>query len=145
MKCTNDTNLQQTYFGYEEGDVELAGLSIPPIALTDGTAPGPELLPKRCLHEVKALFDSQVYLKAPQAPENTATRQQSMILDSIIHVVNGQSVTSRQSTSTTAGNTSIDSGSSTSTTNNNADTPTPVAADGSSKKKKKSATHGGYG
>jgi hypothetical protein len=46
-----------------------------------------------------------------------------MILDSINRVVNGwQSVTSRQLTSTTTSNTTIDSGSSTSTTKNNADT-----------------------
>ncbi len=83
---------------------------------------------------MKALFESQVYLKNPQAPENADAKQKSIILDSINHVVNGQSVHSRQSTSTTTSNTSINSDSTTSTTNNNADTPSPVTADGNNKK-----------
>jgi hypothetical protein len=95
------------------------------------------MLFKWCLHEVKALFDSQVYLKNPQAPENATARQQSMILDRINCVVNGQSVHSRQSTSATTSNTSFNSSSTTSTTNNNAGTPSPVAADGSNEKKKR--------
>jgi hypothetical protein len=44
LKCTNETNLQQTYVRDGEGDVELAGLRILPIALTDGAAPGSEML-----------------------------------------------------------------------------------------------------
>jgi hypothetical protein len=39
--------------------LELAGLGIPPIALTDGTVCGSEILFKRCLHESKLLFESQ--------------------------------------------------------------------------------------
>jgi hypothetical protein len=35
------------------GDVKLAGLDIPPIAFTDGTAPGSGNLFEQCLHEVK--------------------------------------------------------------------------------------------
>ncbi len=52
LKCTNDTNLLQTYVGDGEGDVELAALGILPIALTNGTAPGSEILFNWCLHEV---------------------------------------------------------------------------------------------
>jgi hypothetical protein len=52
--CTNDANLQCTYVGNGEGDVELAGLRIAPIALTDGCNPNAEMLFKWCLHEVKA-------------------------------------------------------------------------------------------
>jgi hypothetical protein len=63
LKVSNNTNLQRTYVGDSDGDMELAGLGIPPISLTDGTAPGSAILFKWCLHEVKALFDSQQYLK----------------------------------------------------------------------------------
>jgi len=83
LKVSNDANLQTTYVGDGEGILELAGLGIPPIALTDGTVPGSEILFKRCLHEVKALFESQQYLKNPLAPETLAARQQSAILKSI--------------------------------------------------------------
>jgi len=63
LKCTNDTNVQWNYIGDGFGDAELAGLGIPPIALSDGTSPGAETLFKCCLHEVKALFESQLHLK----------------------------------------------------------------------------------
>jgi hypothetical protein len=46
LKCTNDINLQWTYVGDGEGGIELAGLGIPPIALTHGTSPGSEILLK---------------------------------------------------------------------------------------------------
>jgi hypothetical protein len=59
LKVSNDTNLQRTYVGDGEGTLELAGLGIPPIALTDGSMPSSEILFKRCLHKVKALFESQ--------------------------------------------------------------------------------------
>ena len=63
--------------------------------------------------KLRLLFDSQVYLKNPNAPESLASRQQSMILDGIAHVANGQSV-SGNSSSATATNTSVESGSKTS-------------------------------
>jgi hypothetical protein len=99
--CTNDTNFQRTYVGDGEGDTDSAGLRIAPIALTAGSQPSAEMLFKRCLHEVKALFESQQYLKNLQAPDIVASRQQSAILDGIACVVNGQSVASK-STSATA-------------------------------------------
>ncbi len=83
LKVFNDTNLQRTYVGDGEGNLELVGLGIPPIALADGTVPCSEILFKRCLHEVKALFESQQYLKNPLAPETLAAKQQSAILESI--------------------------------------------------------------
>jgi len=49
LKCTSDVNLQCNYVSDGFGDVELAGLGVPPIALTDGTSPGAELLFKHCL------------------------------------------------------------------------------------------------
>jgi hypothetical protein len=63
--------------------------------------------------KLRLLFDSQVYLKNPNAPESLASRQQSMILDGIARVANGQSV-SGNSSSATATNTSVESGSKTS-------------------------------
>ncbi len=50
LRCTNDTNLQHTYVGDGVGDLELAGLGIASIALTDGSNPSAEMLFKRCLH-----------------------------------------------------------------------------------------------
>jgi hypothetical protein len=62
-KCTSDTNLQRYYVGDGEGDPTLAGLGVPPMALTSGSSPGAEILFKRSLHEVKGLLESQAYLK----------------------------------------------------------------------------------
>jgi hypothetical protein len=135
LRCANDTNLQRTYVGDGEGDMELAGLGIAPIALTAGSKPSAEMLFKRCLHEVKALFESQQYLKNPQAPDNIASRQQSAILDGIARIANGQSVASKD-TSATATNSSIESGSETGT-NRSVGTPSPVPFDGEHEKKKK--------
>jgi hypothetical protein len=45
------------------GEPHLAGLGIPPIALTAGTLPSSEILFKKSLHEVKGLLESQAYLK----------------------------------------------------------------------------------
>jgi hypothetical protein len=49
LKCTSDTNVQQNdaYDGFR--DVGLAGLRIPPIALTDEIKTGAELLFKCCV------------------------------------------------------------------------------------------------
>jgi len=135
LRCTNDTNLQRTYVGDGAGDLELAGLGIAPIALTDGSNPSAEMLFKRCLHEVKALFESQGYLKNPHAPESVASRQQSMILDGIARIANGQSITSK-STSATATNSSIETGTDTSN-NSSVGTPSPVSAGDNDEKKKK--------
>jgi hypothetical protein len=89
-KCTSDTNHQRNYVGDGDGEPHLAGLGIAPISLTDGTLPGSEILFKRSLHDVKALFESQAYLKNPAAAEVAAARQQSVILDGIAKVLNGQ-------------------------------------------------------
>jgi hypothetical protein len=77
LKCTNDTNVQRFYVGDGDGNVEVAGLGIPPAALTDGVSPGAETLFKWSLHEVKALFESQTYLKNPNAAVAVAARQQA--------------------------------------------------------------------
>jgi hypothetical protein len=110
LKCTNDTNLQRNYVGDGAGDVEIAGLGLPPSALTDGSTPSAEILFKRCLHEVKALVDSQAYLKNPGAPEIAAARIQSALLDGITRVTNGQSIPlSSRSTSPTMSTSSLGS------------------------------------
>lgn len=96
LKCSNDTNVQRHYVGDGEGNVELAGFSIPPAALTDGTKPGAEALFKLSLHEVKGLFESQLYLKNPNATDLATARLQAAVLDAIGCVANGQPV--RQST-----------------------------------------------
>jgi hypothetical protein len=76
--------------GDGDGEPHLAGLGLPTISLTDGTLPGSEILFKRSLHDVKALLESQAYLKNPAAAEIAAARQQSVILDGIAKVLNGQ-------------------------------------------------------
>jgi hypothetical protein len=134
LRCTNDTYLQCTYVGNGEGNLELAGLGIAPISLTAGYNPSAEMLLKRCLHEVKALFESKLHLKNPQAPESIAPRQQPMILDIIAHVANGQSVASK-STAATATNSSIQSGTET-RNNSSVGTPNPASADVNDDKKK---------
>ncbi len=101
LKCTNDTNMQQSYVGDGKGDIHLAGLVIPPIALTDGSSLGSEILFKHCLHEVKALFDSQAYLKNPSAPETVVAHQEATLLDGITLVANGQSARGTRCTSPT--------------------------------------------
>ena len=109
-KCTSDTNLQRNYVGDGDGEPHLAGLGIPPIALTSGESPGSEMLFKRSLHEVKALFESQAYLKNPTASEITAARNQAIVLDGIARVLNGRPCTnghsSEPSISATANSTS---------------------------------------
>ena len=40
LKCTSDTTVQCHYVGDGVGNAELAGLGIPPNALTDGSSPG---------------------------------------------------------------------------------------------------------
>ena len=101
LKCTNDTNVQRSYVGDGKGDIHLAGLGIPPIALTDGSSLGSEILFKRCLHEVKALFDSQAYLKNPSSLETVAAHQEATLLDGITLVANGQSARGSRCTSPT--------------------------------------------
>jgi hypothetical protein len=90
LKCTNDTNLQRHYMGDGAGNEELAGLGIPPSALTDGSLSNAKMLFKHSLHEVKALYDSQQYLKNPNATEAAAARLQAQVLDGIACVANGK-------------------------------------------------------
>jgi hypothetical protein len=101
LKCTNDTNLQCHYMGDGAGNEELAGLGIPPSALTDGSLPNAETLFKCSLHEVKALYDSKQYLKNPNATEAAAARLQAQVLDGIARVANGQPVNSSSESSLT--------------------------------------------
>ncbi len=65
-KCTIDTNLQYCYVGDGEDDPTMAGLGIPPMALTSGSSPGAEILFKRSLHGMKGLLESQAYRKIRQ-------------------------------------------------------------------------------
>jgi hypothetical protein len=67
-----DTNLQWYYVGDGVGDVAKAGLGLPPMALTDGSLPGAEILFRRSLHEVKGLVESKVYLKNPESSQAAA-------------------------------------------------------------------------
>ena len=92
LRCTSNTNVQHHCIGDGEGNVALAGFYLPPAALTDGTKPGAETLFKLSLHEVKGLFESQVYLKNPNAADVAAARIQAAILDGIGCVAKGQPV-----------------------------------------------------
>jgi hypothetical protein len=70
------------------------------------------MLFKLNLHEVKGLFESQLYLKNPNATDLAAARIQATILDGIGCIANGQSVhwsTSGYSTTTTSQITSAES------------------------------------
>jgi hypothetical protein len=97
----NDTNLQRHYVGDRAGNEELARLGIPPSALIDGSLPNTKTLFKRSLYEVKALYDSQQYLKNPNATEAAAARLQAQVLDGIARVANGQPVNSSSKSSLT--------------------------------------------
>jgi hypothetical protein len=59
----NDINIQHHFVGDGKGNIEWAGFCIPPSALKDGTNPSAETLFNLSLHEVKGLFESQLYLK----------------------------------------------------------------------------------
>jgi hypothetical protein len=67
----SNTNLQRYYVGDGEGNMSLAGLGVPAVALTltSGVQPVAEDLFKRALHEVKGLVDSQLYLKKQKSEE----------------------------------------------------------------------------
>jgi hypothetical protein len=52
--------------------LHLAG--IPPIALTYGELPGSEILFNRSLHELKAIFEPQLYLKNLSPPDIAAAQ-----------------------------------------------------------------------
>jgi hypothetical protein len=49
--------LQQHYVGDGHGDPTVAGLGIPPGALTNGSVPSTDILFKQSLHEVKGLLE----------------------------------------------------------------------------------------
>jgi hypothetical protein len=83
-KCRSDTNHQRNYVG------DGSRLRPSTISLTDGKLPGSEILFKRSLHDVKSLFELQAYLKNPAAAEIAAAKQQSVILDGIEKLLNGQ-------------------------------------------------------
>jgi hypothetical protein len=63
VKCIVDTKLQHHYVGNSDGNVVLAGLGLPPSALTDDSVPNTETLFKRRLHELKDLLAYKAYLK----------------------------------------------------------------------------------
>jgi len=140
LRCTSDTNVQRHYVGDGERNIAVAGFCLPPAALTDGTKPGAKTLFKLSLHEVKALFESQVYLKNPNAADVAAARIQAAILDGVGCIANGQPVprcASDNSTRATPKNTSTNSSI---TTNNNDPSSTNNAPDDNNKdndKKKK--------
>jgi hypothetical protein len=114
-KCTSDTSFTRNYVGDGDGDTQLAGSGIPPFALIVGESPGSEMLFKRSLHQVKALFETQVYLKNPSASEITAAGNQAVVLDGIAQVLNGlpcnNKHSSERSTSAAANYTSLGNGS----------------------------------
>jgi hypothetical protein len=118
LKCVNDTNLQWHYVGDGAGSPKVAGLGLPPSSLTDGTLPGSEVLFKRCLHEVKALYDSQLYLKNPNATDVAAARLQAQVLDNIARVANGRQANC-DATASTATNSSAGSSITMEDNNNN--------------------------
>jgi hypothetical protein len=141
-KAASDTNLQCYYVGDGEGDPTLAGLGVPPIALTSGSSPGAEVLFKRSLHEVKGLLESQAYLKNPAAADIAAAHQQAVVLDGIARVLNGESVTTDPSNSVSAQSTSHSSGSSAGSTagnkpGNERNTPSPTSEDSTTEDRKK--------
>jgi hypothetical protein len=137
-KCTGDTNLQCNYVGDGGGDPQLAGLGLPPIALTAGESPGSEMLFKRRLHEVKALLESQAYLKNPSASEITAAQNQAVVLDGIARVLNGRPCNNGQSCepSTSATASSSSSGNS-GVTNPDEAASSPASIDDARKGEKK--------
>jgi hypothetical protein len=55
MKCVADANVQCHYVADGDGTIAVAGLGLPPKALTDGSVPSAEALFKRSLH-VKGLL-----------------------------------------------------------------------------------------
>jgi len=99
-KCVADANLQRHYVGDGDGDVEVAGLGLPPSALTDGSIPSAETLFKRSLHEVKGLLESKAYLKNPDSVEAAASRQEAVVLEGINILMAGGEINSPAETST---------------------------------------------
>jgi hypothetical protein len=81
VKCVGDANIQCHYVGDGDGDISVAGLGLPPSALTDGSIPSAEILFKRSLHEVKGLLESKAYLRNPDSAEATAGCQEALVLE----------------------------------------------------------------
>jgi hypothetical protein len=102
VKCCSDTALQRHYVGDGHGDPSIAGLGIPPGALTDGSAPSAEILFKRSLHEVKGLLESKSYLSNPNSAAATAARAQAVILDGINDILSGGLSTAATNAASTA-------------------------------------------
>ncbi len=90
VKCSSDTTLQRHYVGDGHGDVAVAGLGLPPSALTDGASPSAKTLFRRCLHEVKGLLESKAYLSNPNSASAAASHAQASVLEGINNVLNGE-------------------------------------------------------
>jgi hypothetical protein len=97
IKCVGDTNVQRHYVGDGDGDISVAGLGLPPSALTDGSIPSVETLFKRSLHEVKGLLESKAYLRNPDSVEATAARQEALVLEGINVIMSGGEINAAHS------------------------------------------------
>jgi hypothetical protein len=94
VKCVADANLQCHYVGDGDCDVEVAGLGLPPSALTYGSIPSAETLFRRSLHEVKSLLESKAYLKNPDSVEAAASRHEAVVLEGINILMAGGKINS---------------------------------------------------
>jgi hypothetical protein len=72
----------------------VAGLGLPPSALTDGSIPSVESLFKQSLHEVKGLLKSKAYLKNPDSVEAAASPQEAVVLEGINILMAGGEINS---------------------------------------------------
>jgi hypothetical protein len=97
VKCVGDANIQRHYVGDGDGDISVAGLGLPPSALTDGSIPSAETLFKRSLHEVKGLLESKAYLRNPDSAEATAARQEAIVLEGINVIMSGGEINAADS------------------------------------------------
>ena len=121
VKCIADANLQRHYVGDGAGDVAIAGLGLPPSALTDGTAPSAEILFKHSLHDLKGLLDSKAYLKNPDSAEAAAARHEAIVLDGINTILAGGQIAAARAIqeSQNAGSTTNNSANNNTTGNDN--------------------------
>jgi hypothetical protein len=97
IKCVGDANIQRHYVGDGDGDISVAGLGLPPSALTDGSIPSVQTLFKRSLHEVKGLLESKACLRNPDSAEAKAARQEALVLEGINVIMSGGEINAAHS------------------------------------------------
>jgi hypothetical protein len=90
VKVCSDTALQWHFVGDGQGPPSVAGVGLLTSALTDGSQPSAEVLNCQCLHDVKGMLDSKAYLKNPNSSNAAQARAQTMVLDSINSLMNGE-------------------------------------------------------